>query len=356
MARSPVRVAYICKAVSEESPVVATQVAWIRSLASLDGVHAVTVLTPKAKPVSLPANVTVSEFGRGYRGLFRFFFRAIKVARSVDFFLVVQGGPYPALLLPIKLAWRRPIYQWKAHSHVSPRMEFYARWCDDLLFTATESSLPIDSPKVRVVGHGIDTDAFRPREPRSPERNLLYVGRVAPIKRLDSLLRAVSACNRRYGTDYRLDIVGPGQTENIDELLASADSPGQSAAVRYLGIHRHSDLPELMSHYWAMANFSRTALDKSALEAMACGLPVVTTNKSTLEALPTDLRQLLGADEGDEQSEAEAIHRVMSLEREAYGAVAEAVRELVVRDHSLDRLFAKIMAHIEGHRSTTSSS
>ena len=355
MARSSVRVAYICKAVSEESPVVATQVAWIRSLASLDGVDAVAVLTPKARPVSLPANVTVSEFGRGYRGLFRFFFRAIKMARSVDFFFIVQGGPYPALLLPIKLAWRRPIYQWKAHSHVSRRMRFYARWCDDLIFTATESSLPIDSPKVRVVGHGIDTDAFRPKEGRSPERKLLYVGRVAPIKRLDNLLRALSACNERYGTEYQLDVVGPGQTENIDDLLALAESLGQGETVRYLGVQRHSDLPELMSQYWAMANFSRTALDKSALEAMACGLPLVTTNKSTLEALPTGLRQLLGADEGDEQAEAEVIQRVMSLDLDAYRDVAEAVRELVVKDHSLDRLFAKIMAHIEAHRSPSSS-
>jgi glycosyltransferase involved in cell wall biosynthesis len=222
-------------------------------------------------------------------------------------------------------------------------------WCDDLIFTATKRSLPIDSSKVRVVGHGIDTITFRPDERRMPKRRLLYVGRIAPIKRLDALVRALSVCNERYGVRYQLDLIGPGRQQSIDAVLELADSLGVGESVSYLGPRQHAELPELMSHYWAMANFSRTALDKSALEAMACGLPVVTTNNATLEALPPGLRTLLGAEEGDVEGEAALIHRVLSLQEEDYASVGRAVRNVVVANHGLDRFFSKILALIDAN-------
>lgn len=346
------KVGYVTSVVDTEKGVFAPRVNWIRSLASHGSVEAVHVLTSRRGVADLPANVVVTEFGRGYRGLARLFGHAIHLASEVDFFFVHGGGPYPGVLLPIRVVFRRPVYQWKAHAHVSHRMRFYARWCDDLVFTASSGSLPIRSPKVRVIGHGVDTEVFRP-SPHidvADRRDIIYLGRIAPIKRIEAAIRALALCQRRSGSTFRLDLVGPGRSDYVDSLLSLASQQGLSHSVRYLGECKHQQVPDLLGGYRAMVNFGQTALDKTTLEAMACGIPVITTNVAALEVLPGPLREVVGADEGNQESEAAAVHRVMSLDLERYREVGEACRVVVVEGHSLDELFEKMLRDIVAHQ------
>ncbi|MDP8972143.1 MAG: hypothetical protein M3N45_02985, partial [Actinomycetota bacterium] len=144
----------MCKAVDESNATVATQVSWIRTLARHSEVEQVRVLTRHVGPADLPGNVTVRSFGSGGwpRTIARFLREVVRLRPSdVDCFFVAQGGPYPALLLPLKRILGRPLYQWKAHPHISPRMRFYARYCDDLVFTPTPGSFPMALDSVRVV-------------------------------------------------------------------------------------------------------------------------------------------------------------------------------------------------------------
>ena len=150
--------------------------------------------------------------------------------RQADFFFVLQGGPYPALLLPVKLLTGRRVYQWKTHSYVNRRMAFYARWCDDLVFTATPSSFPLALPNVRVVGHGIDMQQFQPMPDDGPGTgDLIAVGRLTPVKRLDRLISAVAACRGSSGRMWSLDICGP-ELESDRELSSDARRPSQRAS------------------------------------------------------------------------------------------------------------------------------
>ena len=72
-----------------------------------------------------------------------------------------MGGPYAAMLLPFRLFFGKKVHQWKTHSYISLLMKFQARFCLDNIFTATPSSFAMNLDKVRVIGHGIDTDLFR---------------------------------------------------------------------------------------------------------------------------------------------------------------------------------------------------
>src|SRR5205823_952565 len=54
-------------------------------------------------------------------------------------------------------------------------------------------SVPLDSPKVRAIGHGVDVDAFPCTERQSGARlRLLGLGRYAPVKGWDIALRALA--------------------------------------------------------------------------------------------------------------------------------------------------------------------
>lgn len=346
-------IVYVCKAVDESDPVLANQVRWIRSLADRPQVGQVHVLTPRRGPATLPANVTVRVFGSGpplgsLRSAAHFLVEVGKV-RHPSFALVVQGGPYPALLLPWKLLGRLPVYQWKAMPHISRRMSFYARYCDDLVFTATPSSFPMDHPKVRPVGHGIDTALFHPRSD-GRSLDLLVVTRISPVKALDQVIRAVAECRRMFGVSYTLDIVGPTDSKNQDhrrDLLHLVSDLGLDGSVRLLGGVEQDTLPDLMSRYKVGINFSRTAFDKAAGETMASGLPLLTTNRCVAEILPPDLACQLVVPADDLAAQAAAIHRVLTWDDATRLDIGQRSRAVIVDDHSLDAIFAKILAIVE---------
>ncbi|MGH9022868.1 MAG: glycosyltransferase family 4 protein [Acidimicrobiia bacterium] len=355
------RVVYVCKAVDEDSPTVATQVRWIRSLASKPAVSHVHVLTARRGRADLPPNVTVAVFGaRGWpRTILRFVAQAARLRRGdVDLFFVAQGGPYPALLLPFKLAFRRPLYQWKAQPHVSARMRFYARYCDDIVFTATPGSFPSDVGRVVVVGHGIDIDLFQPDQVESaePKRDLVFVGRIAPIKRLEAVIRALAGVRDSRGRTPSFDIVGPCAPRDEpyrQSLVDLSASLGLDGSVRFLGSVGHDDAARLLRNYWAAVNFSETAFDKAAGEAMATGLPVITTNSRAAEMLPRDLQRQLAASPEDPAELVRLIHVVLSCNVFVRADVGRRLRENIVAHHSLDALFDKILAASGGMSSPT---
>ena len=228
-------------------------------------------------------------------------------------------------------------------------MAFYARRCDDLIFTATRASFPMRLAKVRIVGHGIDTQAFSSRA-EEPLGDLIAVGRIAPLKRIEEMVSAVEHANRTYGTAYRLDIYGPtlpGDEAYAARVHALIDRLGARERVALHGPVLHADLPRLFCAHRAALNFSNhRAIDKSALEAMACGLPVISTNESVAEIVPSGLEPLLITDADNTAAQAKAIHAVLRQERAELGRLGERMRAVVVADHSIDRLFDRILEDV----------
>jgi glycosyltransferase involved in cell wall biosynthesis len=350
----------ICQAVDQDDPVSATLVRWIRSLAAQPSIAAVRVLTLRAGQFELPDPVTVVDLGRGRATrLWNFYAEVVRAIRrrEASFFLVLQGGPYPALLLPVKLLTGRRVYQWKTHSHVSRRMAFHARWCDDLVFTATPSSFPLDLPNVRIVGHGIDLEVFRPPAADvTASADLVTVGRVTPVKRIDRLVSALGVVRDATGHARTLDVCGPEldgdrhHRARLDELVARL---GLSDAVRFVGPVPQDQLRDVLGRHRAAVSFSDGGLDKAIAEAMACGLPVVSTNAAFAELLPDDLREALVVDHDDVDAQARGITRVLELDEGERRATGERLRAIVADQHGLPQFWEKILAEIAASRTTS---
>ena len=340
-------VAYVTRVVDLDSPVYATQVEWIRRLAENPRVGQVTVLAGRVGRAEFPSNVAVVKFGVGYPGLARFMWESARLRNRVDFFFVAQGGPFPALLLPAKLLSSARVFQWKAHAYVSPRMRFYANYCDDLVFTATESSLPIQFDGKRVVGHTIDADFFKPQGAANSTLDLLSIGRVTPIKGIERAVRVLGEVRRTSGTTYSLDIVGPVTPEYQESLEQLAATENVADSIRFLGKVPHREVPELIQRYRATLNLGQGALDKSALESLSCGVPVLTSNPCTMEILPPDLAELLTVSSTDDEKAAATFRRVLSLDTAERNRVGGRSRALVVSGHSIADFFDKVLDAIE---------
>jgi glycosyltransferase involved in cell wall biosynthesis len=229
-------------------------------------------------------------------------------------------------------------------------MAFYARRCDDLIFTATRASFPLPLAKVRIVGHGIDTEAFSSRA-EAPLGDLIAVGRIAPIKCVEEMVSAVDRANRVHGTRHRLDVYGPtlpgdeAYAARVEELI---DRLGARDRIALRGPVSQAQLARLLGGHRAALNFSsHRAIDKSALEAMACGLPVISTNESVAEIVPSDVAPLVIADPASMDAQAETIHRLLGRERAEIAALGARMREVVVAGHGIDRLFDRILEDVQ---------
>lgn len=351
----PWTVAYICRPLDPQNPNSATQVRWVRALAAEPRIKHLHVITPRVRTFELPPNVTVHDNPRGRGGrllgtALPFYRAALSIHEPLDFYFIVQGGPYPAFLLPVRLATRTPVYQWKAHPAVSRRMRFYASYCDDLVFTATPSSLPLQIPNRRVVGHGIDLELFQP-EMRTRDRHLLVLGRIAPIKRIELAIDIVAAAERE-GHAWPLDVIGPTSRSArayLTQLQDQVRQLGVSDLVTFKGATSHADVPHLLSRYRAMLSLSHTAFDKAVGEAMACGLPVLTTNPSVLEDLPPDLRGHAALPE-ETQAQVEQIARVLEVDDSERSEIGHRLRRHIKDHHSLRLFFTKILDEIEAHQ------
>jgi D-inositol-3-phosphate glycosyltransferase len=138
--------------------------------------------------------------------------------------------------------------------------------------------------KVRIIPAGVDLGLFRSLDKTQARKELglsekkviLYVGRIEPIKGLDILVSALALLEDMG--DTRLLVVGgrPGQDEELDRLKSLAARLGISDMVTFTGAVPQAELP---TYYSAADVFVLPSYSESfglvALEAMACGIPVV---------------------------------------------------------------------------------
>ncbi len=132
--------------------------------------------------------------------------------------------------------------------------------------------------KCVVVPLGVDVARFTPaHQPHAGPLTLLFVGRLRYYKGLDTLLQALA-----HVPEARLTIVGEGPMREKWEALSQ--SLGLEGRVVFAGEVEDADLPRWyhQAHLFVLpANTRAEAFGTVLLEAMAAGLPCITTEVGT---------------------------------------------------------------------------
>ena len=233
-----------------------------------------------------------------------------------------------------------------------------------------------ESSRVAVIPCGVDPDVFKPvrqadaREALGRdqcERLVLFVGRIEQIKGIDVLLRALGLLFQRHPdlrSDVCLLVVGgaldPGddapETEKILELRRLVHEHRMESNVAFVGSR---DQEQLALYYAAADVCAVPSLTESfglvALEAMACGTPVVGTRVGGLQTLIEDGESGLLVPAGDDTALAEAIHAVLTDHRLrthlSHGARERAERFTWSRvGQRMTELYDKVLAAAAGGR------
>jgi len=227
-----------------------------------------------------------------------------------------------------------------------------------------------DPAKLPIIPCGVDLNVFRPMRQMDArevlgrdqcERIVLFVGRIEQIKGIDVLLRALGLLFFRHPelrNDLCLLVVGGAldpnddspETEKIEELQRLVHQHRMEANVSFVG---SMDQQRLALFYAAADVCAVPSLTESfglvALEAMACGTPVVGTRVGGLQTLIEHGESGLLVPAGDYQALAESMAKVLTDHRLrmhlAHGARdrAEHFSWRRVGD-SVEALYTKILA------------
>lgn len=190
-----------------------------------------------------------------------------------------------------------------------------------------------DCPAVHTIYHGLDTEYFSPahRKPAAAHDlpMLLAVGRLVEKKGFGHLVNAC-ALLRDAGQQFRCVIVGePG--DQGEALRAAIAAHRLDGVVTIQGAVKHDQLRELYARAalfvlpcLVAANGDRDGIPNVLAEAMAMGLPVVTTPVSGIPELVEDGRNGVFVKEADDLSLAEALGRLLAepAERDRLGIAA----------------------------------
>jgi len=175
--------------------------------------------------------------------------------------------------------------------------------------------------KIEVIHLGVSS-AYRPQDPRASaelvankygvsKEYVLTVGTLAPHKNLITVVKAMKILRERGHLSFQLLAVGAQGRKNSSVLKAVWSSGLTCEDIRFLGYVPEEDLPIL---YSGSCLFVFPSLYEGfglpLVEAMACGVPVVASNTSSIPEVVGDAALLVPPTEPE--AFAEAILRVRS--------------------------------------------
>ncbi|MFB3882153.1 MAG: glycosyltransferase family 4 protein [Armatimonadota bacterium] len=197
--------------------------------------------------------------------------------------------------------------------------------------------------RVTAVPPGVEREQLAPR-PRDPERGrVLYLGHMEHLPNLEGLIhlyRDIWPAVRAAAPGSRLTIAGGGTQEQMGRVAPDALAAMQrDPSLEIAGFV--PDLRALMDRCVALAAPLRlgSGVRNKVIEAMAAGLPVVTTSLGAEGLAVEHERELLIAD-GATRFAGELV-RVLKDEGLQH-RLSEAGRALVARDHDNERLTKRL--------------
>ncbi len=312
-----------------------------------------------------PDNVRLSVFGsssRAARGIAfeRALMKEVTGRRArADALLAHMVPSFLTLSAPFCKPLGIPMALWYTHWNAGWSLRL-ATHLANVVLSVDRRSFPIESAKVRGIGHAIDLRRFPP--PAGPKVHdgplrLLALGRMTPWKGYTTMLAGLEI-GTRQGLDATLEIRGPALTsaeaKHLSELrrIVSTSSTLRERVVFEPPISRDA-IPARLG--WADVLLSATqpdrseTLDKVVYEAGAAGIPVLSSNVALddfLAGLPLRLRFA----RRDASDLARALLEVCAAGPAVRATTGEELRRRVEAGHSVDSWADSVLRELEDAR------
>jgi len=240
-------------------------------------------------------------------------------AKTLPYIISLRGSDVPGANVRLKLDYKvlAPLFKdiWRGADKLIA--------CSEGLKERALRFLP--EAQIQVIPNGVDLERFRPAEKRTSASDvirLVTVGRLSATKRIEILIEAVEIL-LKLKKSVRLRIVGGGsQQVRLRKIIAEKDL---TDAVEMTGRLDSDDMPQVYrnSDIYISATMQE-GMSNAMLEAMASGLPIITTECEGLTELVANNGIIV--EKADGRSLAEAVQTFMD-DNSVYEKMREAARK-----------------------------
>jgi glycosyltransferase involved in cell wall biosynthesis len=298
----------------------------------------------------LPPNVHVYSLGKE-SGTSKFdqtarFFRYIMRLRNEYEAVFVHMNPEYIVLAG--WCWRlfgKRIALWYTHRAVNLKLRI-AHFFVHTVFSASGFSFGIRSSKLRIVGHGLDTDQFVCGEQKKEEEEIkiICVGSLRPIKHQEVLIQAAAILKKKWDQRFSVLLIGgvsSGNEEFADELKELVHTLDVLDVVRLVGSVPNTEMPR----YYCSADLSVNlcpdgGIDKVVIESMAAGNLALVSN-CAFEPYFAPYADVLMFKQGNAEHLANQIMALYG--REDRERISTTLKETAVREFSIERLIPELL-------------
>ncbi len=178
-----------------------------------------------------------------------------------------------------------------------------------------------------IAAGGLDGERFSPSGRASADYDVVFVGRLVPIKRVDRLLETLAQLCTRIPA-LRALIVGDGPKRRALEALALR--LGLARVVTFAGSQPQTEEWLRRARVFVLTSESE-GLSLSLIEAMLVGLPAVVPRVGDLADLVANGVNGYLVEDARPESYAEALARVLTADHVHYARFAQAARAAALR-------------------------
>jgi len=335
-----------------DDPILAFTSSWIRAIAkNVDSIHVITMRLGRAE---LPENVRIYSVGKEKqfsepRRAWEFYRLIVRILHQepIDVCFSHMIPIFTVLgYLPLKLHGV-PIITWYAHRQRSFTLRL-AHHLSDWMVSTNASSYPYESNKLQILGQGIDTELFKPKAMVSPAEPplILFVGRLSPIKDPLTFIRAA----RLLSNNHRFQVAVIGQILEHDReysgmVLEEIEQLQKTIPAQFIPGMGQNQLVSWYQKCFALVNCSPSdhSLDKTVLEAMACGKLALTSILGFEETMGQEVPLLLFRS-SDPQDLAGKLANLLKLPAQTIRKMSNGLRVQTLQHHSLGNLAGNLNA------------
>lgn len=330
------------QAVDQNDPVLGFFHRWVEEFAKHFGhIHVVCL---REGDYTFPKNVSVYSLGkeggesrvkyvlRFYRHLFALRGQYDAVFAHMNPHYILLGGLYWKIL-------GIPIFFWRNHAKMNWMTRIAAPLSKRVFHTSPFACTARYAHATRMPV-GIDTERFVSglgKAPQSEKKKILFLGRISPVKHVELFLEA----GKILGDGYELHVYGDAPKQDAE--YAERVRTGAPENVHFHSGVRNDETPEVYRSHDVYVNLTpKGSMDKTVLEAVACGIPVVVTNESFLDTV-TEFSMV---ENPTPESLAEKIVAVAGLGEAERERITSEARRKVVEKHSLKQLGIMFVRHV----------